>query len=134
MVNSEEKNILDMIFVKKKKKKKNALSFSFEITIYFCKCKLIPRFVRQGKIPFVPLFMFIEEIVMKVLTTKRLIIREDNDERNFGIRNVNKNAPNPQCSEIMFYTFSNMMPAQSVNEDYVCIFERNLSPWKKMQL
>ena len=40
------------------------------------------RFVRQGKIPFVPLFIFIQEIVMKVLTTKKLIC-EDNDERNY---------------------------------------------------
>ena len=40
------------------------------------------RFVRQGKIPFVPLFIFIEEIVMKDSTTKKLIC-EDNDERNY---------------------------------------------------
>ena len=50
--------------------------------ICFCKSRFIPRFVRQGKIPFVPLFIFIEEIVMKVSTTKRLIC-EDNDERNY---------------------------------------------------
>ena len=37
------------------------------------------RLVRQGKIPFVPLFVFIEEIVMKVSTTNQLIC-EDNDE------------------------------------------------------
>ena len=29
------------------------------------------RFVRQGKIPFVPLFIFIEEIVMKVSTSTK---------------------------------------------------------------
>ena len=39
-------------------------------------------FVRQGKILFVPLFIFIEEIVMEVSTTKKLIC-EDNDERNY---------------------------------------------------
>ena len=38
------------------------------------------RLVRQGKIPFVPLFVFIEEIVMKVSTTKQLIC-EDNYEK-----------------------------------------------------
>ena len=36
---------------------------------------------RQDKIPFVPLFVFIDEIVVKVLTTK-LLICEDKDERN----------------------------------------------------
>ena len=36
------------------------------------------RLVRQGKIPFVPLFVFIKEIVMKVSTTKQLIC-EDNE-------------------------------------------------------
>ena len=40
------------------------------------------RFVRQGKIQFVILFVFIEEIVMKVSTTKKLVC-EDNDERNY---------------------------------------------------
>ena len=39
-------------------------------------------FMRQGKIPFMPLFIFIEEIVMEVSTTKKLIC-EDNDERNY---------------------------------------------------
>ena len=38
-------------------------------------------FVRQGKIPFVPLCIFIEEIIMEVSTTKKLI-SEENDERN----------------------------------------------------
>ena len=42
----------------------------------------MPRFVRHGKIPFVPLYIFMEEIVMKVSTTKNLIISEDNDEMN----------------------------------------------------
>ena len=36
--------------------------------------------MRQGKILFVPLFVFMEEIVMKVSTTKQLIC-EDNDEK-----------------------------------------------------
>ena len=40
------------------------------------------RLVQQGKILFVPLFVYIEEIVMKVSTTKQLIC-EDNDERNY---------------------------------------------------
>ena len=50
--------------------------------IYFCKSIVMLRLVRQGKIPFVPFFAFIEEIVMKVSTTKQLIC-EDNDERNY---------------------------------------------------
>ena len=49
--------------------------------ICFCKSRVMLRFVRQGKILFVPLFIFIEEIVMK-LSTKKLIC-EDNDERNY---------------------------------------------------
>ena len=42
----------------------------------------MPRFVRLGKIPFVPLFVFIVEIVMKVshnetvLLLKKLIMRK----------------------------------------------------------
>ena len=39
-------------------------------------------FVWQGKILFVQLFIFIEEIVMDVSTTNKLIC-EDNDERNY---------------------------------------------------
>ena len=39
-------------------------------------------FVRQGKILFVPLFIFIEEIVMEVSTTTKKSC-EDNDERNY---------------------------------------------------
>ena len=50
--------------------------------ICFCKSRVMLCFVRQGKIPFVPLFIFIEEIVMEVLATKKLIC-EDNDERNY---------------------------------------------------
>ena len=49
--------------------------------ICFCKSRVMLCFVRQGKIPFVPLFIFIEEIVMEVSTTKKLIC-EDN-ERNY---------------------------------------------------
>ena len=47
----------------------------------------MPRFVRRGKIPFVPLFVFIEEIAIKVsnnervLLLKQLVICEDNDEK-----------------------------------------------------
>ena len=40
--------------------------------ICFCKSRVMLCFVRQGKIPFVPLFIFIEEIVMEVSTTKKL--------------------------------------------------------------
>ena len=50
--------------------------------IYFCWSRVMLRLMRQGKIPFVPLFVFIEEIVMKVSTTKQLIC-EDNNERNY---------------------------------------------------
>ena len=48
----------------------------------------MPRCVRRGKILFVSLFIFIEEIVMKVsnnetvlLLKKLIIICEDNDEK-----------------------------------------------------
>ena len=37
----------------------------------FCKSRVMLCFVRQCKIPFVPLFIFIEEIVMKVSTTEK---------------------------------------------------------------
>ena len=47
-----------------------------------CFCKLCYVFLRQGKIPFVPLFIFFEKIVMKASTTKKLIC-EDIDERNY---------------------------------------------------
>ena len=50
--------------------------------ICFCKSRVMLCFVRQGKMLFVPLFIFIEEIVMEVSTTKKLI-SEDNDERNY---------------------------------------------------
>ena len=50
--------------------------------IRFCKSRVRLCFVREGKIQFVPLFIFIEEIVMEVSTTKKLIC-EDNDERNY---------------------------------------------------
>ena len=88
MVQSE-KNILDMIFVQNlcvfgTISKRNNCSFCCFLNhiICFCKSRVMLRFVRQGKIPFVPLFIFIEEIVMKVSTTKKLIC-EDNDERNY---------------------------------------------------
>ena len=50
--------------------------------ICFCKSRVMLRFVRQGKILLVPLFIFIKDLVMKVSTTKKLIY-EDNDERNY---------------------------------------------------
>ena len=85
---SQEKNYLDMIFVEKlcvfgmilKRDNSSVWCFLSHI-LYFCKSRVMVRLVRQGKIPFVPLFIFIEEIVMKVSTTKQLIC-EDNDERN----------------------------------------------------
>ena len=88
MVQSE-KNYLDMIFVENVcvfgiiLKRNNGSFYCFlNHIIYFCKSRVMLRLVRQGKIPFVPLFAFIEEIVMKVSTTKQLIC-EDNDERNY---------------------------------------------------
>ena len=45
------------------------------IIICLCKSRVMLRFVRQGKIPFVPIFIF-EEIVMKVSTTKKLICED----------------------------------------------------------
>ena len=84
-----KQNCLDMIFVENVCAfgiilKQNNCSFCCFLNhiIYFCKSRVMLRLVRQGKIPFVPLFVFIEEIVMKVSTTKQLIC-EDNDERNY---------------------------------------------------
>ena len=62
------------------KQNKNYCSFCCLLNHIICFCK--SRVVRQGKIPFVPLFIFIEEIVMEVSTTKKFIC-EDNDERNY---------------------------------------------------
>ena len=83
------KNYLDMIFVENVYVfdiilKRNNCSFCCFLNhiIYFCESRVMLRLVRQGKIPFVPLFVFIEEIVMKVSATKQLIC-EDNDERNY---------------------------------------------------
>ena len=47
----------------------------------------MPRFVRRGKIPFVPLFVFIVEIVMKVSHNETVLLLkkvnyEENNERN----------------------------------------------------
>ena len=74
------KNILDMIPVQNEcvigiLLKRNNCSFCCFLNhiICFCKSRAILRFVRQRKIQFVPLFVFIEEIVMKVSTTKMLI-------------------------------------------------------------
>ena len=50
--------------------------------IYFCKSRVMLRLVRQDNIPFVPLYVFIKEIVMKVSTTKQLLC-EDKDGRNY---------------------------------------------------
>ena len=58
-----------------------ALGFFYHI-ICFCKSRVMVCFVRKGKIPFVLLFIFIEEMFMKVLATKQLIC-EDNHERNY---------------------------------------------------
>ena len=64
-------------------KQNNSSFFCFlNHIIYFCKSRVMLRLVRQNKIPFVPLFVFIEEIVMIVSTTKQLIC-EDKDERNY---------------------------------------------------
>ena len=48
-----------------------ALSVAFKIISFAFVNQVMLPFVRQGKIPFVPLFIFIEEIVMKVSTTKK---------------------------------------------------------------
>ena len=63
--------------------KRNNCSFCCFLNhiIYFCKSRVMLSLVRQGKILFVPLFVVIEEIIMKVSKTKQLIC-EDNDERN----------------------------------------------------
>ena len=89
MVQSEMKNILHKIFgenvcVFDTISKRNNCSFccSLNHIICFCKSRVMLRFVLQGKISFVLRFIFIEEIVMKVLTTKKFIC-EDNDERNY---------------------------------------------------
>ena len=86
---SQEKKYLGMIIVENVfvfgivLKQNNSSFFCFlNHIIYFCKSRVMLRFVRQDKIPFVPLFVFIEEIVMKVSTTKQLIC-EDKDEINY---------------------------------------------------
>ena len=76
------KNYLDMIFVENvyvfgiilKWNNCSFCCFSNHI-IYFCKARVMLRLVRQGKIPFVALLVFIAEIVMKVSTTKHLFVR-----------------------------------------------------------
>ena len=80
---------LNMIFVQKvcvfgNILKRNNCAFCCFLNhiICFCKSRVILRLVRQGNILFVPLFVFIEEIVMKVSTTKQLIC-EDNDAINY---------------------------------------------------
>ena len=70
---SKEKNYFDMIFVEKLcvfgiilKRNNSSFCCFLNHIIYFGKSRVVLRLVRQGKIPFVPLFVFIEEIVMKV--------------------------------------------------------------------
>ena len=82
MLQAETKIILDMILVQNVcvigilLKRNNCSSCCFlNHIICFCKSRVMLRFVRQGKIQFVPLFIFIEEIAMKVSTTKNLIVR-----------------------------------------------------------
>ena len=58
-------------------KKNDSFLFCFlNHIMYFCKSRVMLRLVRQDKIPFVPLFVFIEEIVMKVVRTKMKEITE----------------------------------------------------------
>ena len=84
-----KKTILDVIFVQNfcvfgtilKQINCSFCSFLNHI-ICFCRSRVMLCLVWQGKIPFVLLFIFIKEIVMEVLTTKKLIC-EDNDERNY---------------------------------------------------
>ena len=84
------KNYLGMIFVENiyvfgiiLKQNNSSFFCSLNNIIYFCKSIVMLRLVRQDTIPFVPLFVFIEEIVMKVSTTKQLIC-EDKDEKNYS--------------------------------------------------
>ena len=88
MVPAEEKI---MIFVKNVCvfdiiSKRNNCSFCCILNHIICCCRsrVMPRFVRRGKIPFVPLFCIhqIKLIIRKVSTTKKLIIC---DERNYRI-------------------------------------------------
>ena len=86
---SQEKKNLDMIFFQKfcvsgiiLKQINCSFCCFLNHIICFCKSRVMLCFVRQGKIPFMPLFIFIEEIVMEVSTTKKLTC-EDNNERNY---------------------------------------------------
>ena len=82
-------NVAQKVYVFGTKSKQNNFSFCCCLNhiICFCKSRVMPHFVRRGKIPFVPLFVFIEEIVIKDLNNetvwllKMLIICEDNDEK-----------------------------------------------------
>ena len=59
-----------------------ALSVAFQIISFaFVYQELCYVLCCKAKIPFVPLFIFIEEIIMEVSKAKKLIC-EDNDERN----------------------------------------------------
>ena len=49
--------------------------------ICFCKSRVMLCFVQHGKILFVPLFIFIKEIVMMEVSTTKKLICEDNDEK-----------------------------------------------------
>ena len=56
--------------------KRNKCSFCCYLNHIFCFCKsrVMPRFMRWGKIPFVPLFVFIVEIVMKVSNNEAVFL------------------------------------------------------------
>ena len=57
--------------------------------VCFCKSRVILGFVRQDKIPFVHLFIFIEEIVMEVSTTTKKFICEEGNDREITETSLN---------------------------------------------
>ena len=89
-----ERTILDMnvagklcVFDTMSKRSNYSFCCILNHDICFCKSRVMPRFVRRGKFPFVPLFGFIKDRHEgfngeKVLLLKKLIICEDNNERN----------------------------------------------------
>ena len=86
MVQSENKYsyILWNLFKKYVYSKRNKCSFCCFLNQMFCFCK--SRVVRWVNIPFVPLFVFIVEIVMKVSNNETVLLRkkvnyEDNNEK-----------------------------------------------------
>ena len=77
---SQEKKYLGMMLVKNVcvfgiilKQNNSSFFCLLNHIIYFCKSRVMLRLVRQDKIPFVLLFVFIEEIVMKVSTLNKTI-------------------------------------------------------------